>query len=125
MPRRYEPNCAVWETTLKCNLSCSHCGSSAGGARSDELTTKEALDLVEQLAGIGTKMISLMGGEPLCRKDWQQIGLAALESGLETAMVSNGVLVRKNIKGLRRIRPAVVGLSLDGKDGNYHMHLTK
>lgn len=114
MPRKYEPNCAVWETTLKCNLNCSHCGSSAGDKRKKELTTKEALDLCDQLAEIGTNMVSLMGGEPLVRKDWHELGMRCLDDGMETAIVTNGILVRKNIKKLMKMRPEVVGISLDG-----------
>ena len=41
---------AVWEITLACNLACGHCGSRAGDARENELSTDEAVDLVRQLA---------------------------------------------------------------------------
>jgi len=119
MPRKYEPDCAVWEITLRCNLSCSHCGSTAGKGRDDELTTREALDLCDQLAEIGTKMTSLMGGEPLVRKDWQEIGLRCLDNGMETAIVSNGLLVKKELKSIKKIDPKVVGLSLDGLKGTH------
>ncbi len=44
--RAWRPVYAVWEVTLKCDLACRHCGSRAGHARPDELTTSEALDLV-------------------------------------------------------------------------------
>ena len=37
----------VWEITLRCDLACTHCGSRAGKARPDEISTAEALDLVE------------------------------------------------------------------------------
>jgi hypothetical protein len=40
----------VWELTLRCDLSCHHCGSRAGQARPDELSLVEALNLVAQLA---------------------------------------------------------------------------
>jgi MoaA/NifB/PqqE/SkfB family radical SAM enzyme len=40
----------VWELTLRCDLACDHCGSRAGKARPDELSTDEALDVVRQLA---------------------------------------------------------------------------
>lgn len=36
----------VWELTLRCNLSCGHCGSLARRARANELDTAEALDVV-------------------------------------------------------------------------------
>ena len=52
---RFEPLIAVWEVTLRCDLACRHCGSRAGRARHDELSTEECVDLVRQLAGIGTR----------------------------------------------------------------------
>ena len=61
---KYSLSCAIWETTLKCNLKCSHCGSAAGNPRPNELTTEEALKLVEDLAELKTQDVCLMGGEP-------------------------------------------------------------
>jgi hypothetical protein len=37
--RHWRPVYAVWEVTLACDLACRHCGSRAGRARPDELTT--------------------------------------------------------------------------------------
>ena len=36
----------VWELTLRCDLACKHCGSRAGKAREDEMSTEEALGVV-------------------------------------------------------------------------------
>jgi MoaA/NifB/PqqE/SkfB family radical SAM enzyme len=36
---RVRPIYAVWELTLRCDLACQHCGSRAGHARPDELST--------------------------------------------------------------------------------------
>ena len=44
----------TWEVTQACNLSCSHCLSSSGDPAKNELSTAEALDLVEQLHTAGT-----------------------------------------------------------------------
>src|SRR5204863_6170475 len=44
----WKPIYTVWEITLRCDLACRHCGSRAGKARQDELSTGEALDLVAQ-----------------------------------------------------------------------------
>ena len=60
---RYKPIYAVWEITLACDLACRHCGSRAGRDRPDELTTEECLDLVDQMAALGVKEVSLIGGE--------------------------------------------------------------
>lgn len=82
---------AVWELTLKCNLACSHCGSRAGEARPHELTTAEALDLVGQLAEVGIREVSLIGGEAYLRPDWLAIARAIREAGMVPTMVTGGL----------------------------------
>jgi MoaA/NifB/PqqE/SkfB family radical SAM enzyme len=61
--RLRHPVHVVWELTLACNLRCAHCGSRAGRPRSDELTTDEIRSIVAELAALGTREISLIGGE--------------------------------------------------------------
>ena len=70
---RRRPRHAVWELTLSCNLKCRHCGSRAGAPRSDELTTAEALSLVDALADAGVREVTLIGGEAYLRRDWLEI----------------------------------------------------
>ncbi|HVI02179.1 MAG TPA: radical SAM protein, partial [Enhygromyxa sp.] len=64
------PVYAVWEITLRCDLACRHCGSRAGRARADELSTAEALAMVAQLAGLGVEEVTIIGGEAYLRDDW-------------------------------------------------------
>jgi len=64
---------AVWEITLACNLKCQHCGSRAGRPRPRELSTAQCLDVVRRLARLGTREISLIGGEAYLRSDWIDI----------------------------------------------------
>ena len=65
----FTPVHAVWEITLACDLKCNHCGSRAGKRRSSELTTDECLDLVRQLARMGTREVTLIGGEAYLRRE--------------------------------------------------------
>ncbi|HWR81915.1 MAG TPA: hypothetical protein VN285_01285, partial [Candidatus Deferrimicrobium sp.] len=58
---RFFPQNVVWEITFACNMKCIHCGTSAGKARADELTTNEALGLIDELTGLGAEMITLSG----------------------------------------------------------------
>ncbi len=64
------PSAVVWEITFACNMRCIHCGTSAGKRRPDELTTEEALNLIDELAELGSEAITISGGEPLLRDDW-------------------------------------------------------
>ncbi|MBA3542772.1 MAG: heme biosynthesis protein, partial [Deltaproteobacteria bacterium] len=51
------PAYVVWELTLRCDHACTHCGSRAGVARDDELSTDEALGVVDQLAAMGAREV--------------------------------------------------------------------
>jgi radical SAM protein with 4Fe4S-binding SPASM domain len=73
---------AVWELTLACNLKCRHCGSRAGKRRPNELSTKECLEVVTQLAEIGAREVTLIGGEAYLRRDWLIIIRSIVEAGM-------------------------------------------
>lgn len=106
---------AVWELTLRCNLACKMCGSRAGEKRSDELSTAEALDLVEQMHGAGIDEVTLIGGEAFLRKDWLQIVARIRELGMDCTMVSGGY--RVNLRLAQSMKDAGiqrVSISLDG-----------
>lgn len=63
----------VWEITLACDLKCQHCGSRAGRARTDELSTAECIEVIDALARLGTREITLIGGEVYLRRDWTEL----------------------------------------------------
>jgi radical SAM protein with 4Fe4S-binding SPASM domain len=81
--RAWRPVYAVWEITLRCDLACRHCGSRAGHARPDELSTREALDLVRQMAELGVREVTLIGGEAYLRDDWLDIVRAVRAHGMQ------------------------------------------
>lgn len=106
---------AVWEITLKCNLACSHCGSRAGQARTEELSTAEALDLVTQMAEVGIKEVTLIGGEAFMRSDWLEIATAITQAGMRCSMTTGGFGV--SLETAQRMRAAgisTVSVSVDG-----------
>lgn len=84
------PIYCVWELTLACDLACRHCGSRAGKARPDELSTEEALDLVRQLAELGVKEISLIGGEAYLRDDWVEVIAEITRRGMIANLTTGG-----------------------------------
>ena len=85
-----KPKLAVWELTLRCDLSCRHCSSRAGHARPDELSTDEALALVGSLAKLGVLEVTLIGGEAYLRDDWLQIIKAIRAHAMQCTMVTAG-----------------------------------
>lgn len=86
----YVPRQAVWELTLRCDMRCLHCGSFAGRARDQELTPEEAQDVARQLIAAGCKRVTLSGGEPTLRKDWDRIAATLCQGGVGVNTISNG-----------------------------------
>ncbi|MRR59046.1 MAG: radical SAM protein [Deltaproteobacteria bacterium] len=112
---------AVWEFTLECNLNCLHCGSSAGAKRGDELTTAEAERLCHDLKKTGCLTITLMGGEPLLRKDFWQIASLIRALGMELTIITNGTVYdHETFARLGTLNPRTVAVSLDASTAELH-----
>ncbi len=106
---------AVWEITLKCNLACSHCGSRAGAKREDELSTTEALDLVKQMADLGIKEVTLIGGEAYLRPDWLMIASEIKRFGMKATMTTGGYGISAGTaKRMAQAGIDTVSVSIDG-----------
>ena len=111
----FVPVHAVWEITLACDLKCHHCGSRAGKRRAEELTTGECLDLVRQLARMGTREVTLIGGEAYLRRDWLQIIREIRAQGMDCTMQSGGLnLTEDRIKSAVDAGVQALGVSIDG-----------
>src|SRR4030066_830511 len=117
----YAPFLVVWVFTHKCNLSCKHCYSNSGTVLEYELTTKEALDVVDQLADAGGTALAFSGGEPLIRKDFFEVARHAVKRGLYLSVATNGTLLTKeNVKKLKQTGVNYVEVSVDGATAQTH-----
>jgi radical SAM protein with 4Fe4S-binding SPASM domain len=111
---------AVWELTLACNLGCVHCGSRAGDARNDELTTAEALDLVRQMAEVGVAEVTLIGGEAFLRADWLKIVAAIRRAGMACSLTTGGYgISAATAEKMREAGVQQVSISVDGQEATH------
>lgn len=118
---KFYPATVVWEITFACNMRCLHCGTSAGKIRPDELTTDEALALIDELAELGTRAIILSGGEPLIRKDWRELAERVVARNISAGLITNGYLVTKDIvDDFERIGFKTIGVSFDGTEKTHN-----
>jgi len=111
------PVYAVWETTMMCNHACAHCGSRAGPeeAREKELTTKELLEVADKLAAMGTREVTLIGGEAYLRDDICTLVSHLHQDGIRVTMQTGGRgLSPKLCEKLAAAGMAAIGVSIDG-----------
>ncbi len=113
---RLQPINITWELTLACNLNCKHCGSSAGKCRKNELSLDRSLKLCDELKELGTKEVTLIGGEPLISDRWFPVSKRLNELGIKVNFVSNGTIMNDEvISKLKKAKINNFGISIDGK----------
>lgn len=116
------PRLVFWEVTEGCNLHCIHCRAVAAPVRNpEELSTEEALALIDEIASFAKPILVLSGGEPLYRPDIFELAMHARDRGLPVALATNGTLVTPEVA--HRVRDAGVrrvSISIDGANEDTH-----
>jgi MoaA/NifB/PqqE/SkfB family radical SAM enzyme len=96
----------------RCNLSCAYCNEY--DKVSDPVPTAEMLRRVELLAGLGTGIITISGGEPLLHPELDQIISAIRSHGAIATIITNGYLLTPDrIKRLNRAGLEHLQISID------------
>ena len=116
------PIAVVWEITLSCNLKCAHCGSRAGAPRAAELTAREALMLIREMAAMGVRDVGLIGGEAYLRRDWLELVAAITREGMSCSVQTGGrAFSEAKIVAAAEAGLAGAGVSLDGMAVNHDL----
>jgi mycofactocin biosynthetic radical S-adenosylmethionine protein MftC len=111
------PICLTWELTYACNLACVHCLSSSGRRDPHELTTAEAIAVVDELRALQVFYINIGGGEPMIRGDFFELVDYATANGIGVKFSTNGTFIdREAADRLATMDHLDVQVSLDGVD---------
>lgn len=101
--------------TNECNLKCLHCSSDSGLPLRNELTLTEIRNLIDDLARIGVKRVTLSGGEPTIRKDFWDVLRYLDDADIQVSLFTNGFFLDRNFVGrLSEFSVSGVRISIDG-----------
>jgi radical SAM enzyme (rSAM/lipoprotein system) len=108
-----------WECTLRCNLSCVHCGSDClRDASLKDMPLADFLRVVDSLKDhvVPNKTtVAITGGEPLMRGDLEQCGNELYKRGFPWGFVTNGYgMTRGRYEKLLDAGLRSLTISLDG-----------
>jgi MoaA/NifB/PqqE/SkfB family radical SAM enzyme len=98
----YQPVAAHLIPTRRCNLSCAYCNEYDD--HSAPVPTVDVLRRVDLLAGLGTSIVTMSGGEPLLHPDLDEIIRRVRLHGMIATLITNGYLLSRD--RIRRLNQA-------------------
>lgn len=104
------PISLTYEVSWRCNLACSYCDRHT--PLPNEMTSRQIFRALEEFHALGTRHVSLDGGEPLVHRHIEGIIDWLTGRGVAVEMHTNGILVPRRIDLVRRLKR--VKISLDG-----------
>lgn len=111
---RPKPVYAGFYATHRCNLRCNFCDF--WKFNTPELSTREALIIIDKICRLGVLFFGFTGGEPLLREDLTRLAKRASSHGCVVSVNTNGTLIDKiRASELASVFDAVV-VSIDGPE---------
>jgi MoaA/NifB/PqqE/SkfB family radical SAM enzyme len=96
----------------RCNLACTYCNEFDDF--SPPVPAEEMFRRVDRLAGLGTSVITISGGEPLLHPELDQIIARMRRHGIITGLITNGYLLTpERIERLNRAGLEYLQISID------------
>ncbi len=118
-------NYILWECTLKCNLSCKHCGSDCKkDSTVADMPVNDFIGAIDQIIPIvepNNTLVVFTGGEPLVRSDIEVAGKALYDRGFPWGIVTNGfLLTMQRLNSLMDAGMRSITVSLDGLEASHN-----
>ncbi|MDP2561573.1 pyrroloquinoline quinone biosynthesis protein PqqE [Psychrobium sp. 1_MG-2023] len=106
------------ELTYDCPLHCPYCSNPTDmGDRKDEIDTQAWRDVMTQARKMGAVQLGFSGGEPLLRKDLEELVAHGRQLGFYTNLITSGIgLTSKRIAKLKEAGLDHIQISFQGAD---------
>lgn len=105
--------------TTRCQYRCEHCGATTPD-KCSELTLQQWQKVFADLQDLGVAYLGISGGEPLLRRDLEDI-LASIDDRSTTLLFTNGrALTPERARSLKQAGLFYLAVSLDSPDAAEH-----
>lgn len=111
-----------FQVTKNCNLNCEFC--CGADRRRNDSTTLEIKSVIDKLEKAGVDRIVLTGGEPLVRKDIDEIIKYIYDKGINVYLSTNGYFLKEHLDIISKCVDCV-GLPLDGYTPQLSKEMTR
>ena len=117
------PFTIAWEITRACAYACRHCRADAQHRRDpNELDTRQAKRVIDQLAEFGRPILVFTGGDPMMRRDINELIYYADRRGLRVSLTPTATALSTRLR-MRQARAAGVrrvAFSVDAASAAVH-----
>ncbi len=112
------PTTLLAELTHRCPLHCPYCSNPLELIRGEaELTTEQWKRVFSEARALGVLQLGLSGGEPLLRKDLEELAAHARSAGLYSTLVTSGLgLTRPRAERLKEAGLEHIQISIQDSD---------
>ena len=112
--------------TNRCNVNCVYCHHDGMVSSKQEMTADELHTICRIAKNLGVKKIRLSGGEPLIRKDIVEVVEKIANIGFkDISMTTNGTMLEKYAQGLKDAGLDRVNVSLDTLNRETYEFITR
>ena len=114
--------------TDRCNLRCFYCMPEDGVELIEKpniMTMEEIVAISKTFIDLGVDTIRLTGGEPLIRKDFQQLVRELARLGVTLKLTTNGILLDTYFDLFREVGLSHINISLDSMDKTRSIFINK
>lgn len=101
--KRAQPHWLLAELTYACPLQCPYCSNPVDFAKyKDEMSTTDWIKVFREARELGAIQLGFSGGEPLVRKDLEELIAEARRLGFYTNLITSGIgLDKERIKAFK------------------------
>ncbi len=100
--QRLSPFTLIAELSYQCPLHCPYCSNPVdigGETYRRELATDDWIRTFRQARGLGVLQLALTGGEPMLRRDLEELCAGARDAGLYSSLITAGTLLTRERAG--------------------------
>lgn len=106
------PLVVILHVTKRCNFNCIYCFGDYNLQQDSDFSKEYTFALIDDLAEMGTKWVTLGGGEPLLREDLDEIIDYLKARNIDCGINTNGTLIPQRIETVKKATS--ICISLDG-----------
>jgi len=115
--KRNIPFMLEFQITKACNLKCKYCYAELETLQEKDFSFEEIKQIIDEFYDMGTRVVRILGGEPLIRKDIGKIIRYIKSKNIFIELATNGIFIERWLDDLKYLD--ILQISIDGNEQSH------